>query len=113
MHLLGMEYCTANEWTTQTRRDGNKDSLMKKRFLRNDCMEYMKSFFILEFHFDWEFYKQNRYLFPKLKTRSYNSHPLHYFWFVEYPFLYFIYTRLFCFLYKWIKLKGRIRKVIS
>lgn len=75
---------------------------------------YTRQFFVPEIPFNWTHYKQlkeyikntnNRFkLFSKVNKR--------YSYFVNHSILYYMYTRLYCLLFKWLKLHGAKRRVL-
>lgn len=80
----------------------------------NRTINNIKCFFIPELHFDNRIYKE---IIEILKSPMYKEYiQVHiekkYILFINYWHLYSFYTRLYCFLYKKIRLKGVTRKII-
>lgn len=80
----------------------------------NRTINNIKCFFIPELHFNNQIYKE---IIGSLKISLYkeyiNTHiEKKYLLFIKYRDFYFLYTRLYCFLYKSLRLKGVTRKIL-
>lgn len=80
----------------------------------NRIVKNIKCFFTPELNFNVIIYNEIR---KKINDQKYNDYikknvDKKYLFLLNYRFLYYIYTRLFCFLYKYVRLKGLTRKVI-
>lgn len=72
-------------------------------------------FFVPEFPFSWTLYREVRVL---MKSKEYGSLIMQktnqkYLRLINYPFLYFLYSRIYCSLMKCVKMRGKRRKVIN
>lgn len=83
--------------------------LSKKAYYKN-YIGALIDLFKPEIPFKWSTYKMVHEFFhihPEMKEKVSNKY-LH---FINYPLIFYLYTRIYTFLYKWIKLKGRTRKL--
>lgn len=86
-----------------------------KDFVRyNRVAAKIKCFFVPELKFDWQIYKD----ILKIINREKEGHEIKhwidskYLLLIRYPLLYYIYSRLYCFAFRFLKLKGKKRVVI-
>lgn len=72
-------------------------------------------FFVPEFSFSWSLYKKVGRLMhtEKYKVLIKKGTDKKFLRFINCPILYFIYSRLYCCLFKYLKLKGKTRKIIK
>lgn len=80
----------------------------------NRTINNIKCFFIPELHFNNQIYKE---IIETLKDPLYKKYikthiEKKYLLFINYRDFYFLYTRLYCFLYKSLRLKGATRKIL-
>lgn len=80
----------------------------------NRTINNIKCFFIPELHFNSQIYKE---IIETLKDPLYKEYikthiEKKYLLFINYRDFYFLYTRLYCFLYKSLRLKGVTRKIL-
>lgn len=89
-------------------------SRIRNLIIINRTINNIKCFFIPELYFNNQIYKEiTETLKDSLYKEYINAHiGKKYLLFIKYPALYFLYTRLYCFLYKSIKLKGTKRKIL-
>lgn len=78
----------------------------------HEVMADFRLFFIPEISFNFKKYNDISPYLNSLKKSNYNELPSKYYWFSGNRYLFYLYTSLFKFLYKWIKLKGVSRHVL-